>query len=90
MIRTIKVLFCDNEHGAGDVTFPDLRQDIDPDYFVNRAPSIKVLREQAGAAGWRYYKGTDYCDGCAEDCAPEPKRRRADLGGSLITHGGLK
>jgi hypothetical protein len=87
LIRTIKVLFCDNEHGAGDVTFPSLRSDIDPDYFVNKAPSLKQLREQARAAGWRYYRGSDYCEQCAEDCAPAPKRRRAELSGDLFEGG---
>jgi|ERR1700690_1483909 len=24
MIRTAKIIFCDNEHGTGDVTFPDI------------------------------------------------------------------
>ena len=64
MIRTIKVLFCDEDHGTGDRTFPDL-MDIDTRMFIDRQPTTRQLRKLAKAAGWRCEKGADYCETCS-------------------------
>jgi glycine/D-amino acid oxidase-like deaminating enzyme len=67
VIRTLKVLFCDNEHGCGDVTFPDAHH-IDPDTILNHtAATTKGLRRQARKAGWKRIQGADYCPVCV-DC----------------------
>jgi len=65
MIRSAKVLFCDNEHGAGDVTFP-LLADLDERSFVEPM-NIRQLRAEAKKAGWKYKSKRDWCDACAED-----------------------
>lgn len=64
MIRTMKVLFCDNEHGTGDVTFPDLH-DVDAPDVIN-SPTFRELRKRARAAGWKQHNGADYCPDCVE------------------------
>lgn len=62
MIRKTAVLFCDNEHGNGDVTFPDI-DDLRSEHFV--APRTTAqLRKEARKAGWRRVDGVDYCDAC--------------------------
>lgn len=68
MIRTAKILFCDNEHGTGDVSFPDLlscRGEELAQHFINFTDS-KRLRKQAKAQGWSYVDGIDYCQMCTE------------------------
>jgi hypothetical protein len=55
MIRTAKLIFCDNEHGMGDVTYPDLFD-----------PTLKQLRKDAKQAGWSRHAGADYCQQCTE------------------------
>lgn len=67
MIRTVRFLFCDNEHGVGDVTFP-APHEVDPQTIVNHPKSAKRLREGARAAGWRRHNGADYCPDCVECC----------------------
>jgi hypothetical protein len=64
MIRTLKVLFCDNEHGRGDVTLPDLRYDVEPLDLIN-AETVPQLRKRARALGWVHHNGADYCPDCA-------------------------
>ncbi len=64
MIRTAKVLFCDNEHGAGDVTYPDLERLNERDFIQPRG--IRTLRAEAKKAGWSRHNGADYCDICTE------------------------
>lgn len=64
MIRTAKVIFCDNEHGTGEVTYPDMSE-ITDQVFVAGIP-IPALRKQAKAAGWTRHNGADYCPGCSE------------------------
>ena len=60
MIRTVKVLYCENEHGTGDVTFPALGE-LDPMQDVTAV----TLRRNARAAGWIRTHNADYCDVCA-------------------------
>jgi len=64
MIRPMRVLFCDNDHGCGDVIFPDV-QSLAPADIIN-APTSAHLRKAARADGWRRVKGCDYCPGCSE------------------------
>jgi hypothetical protein len=64
VIRSFKVLFCDNEHGTGDVMFPeDLVEDIRN--FVE-ARTATQLRRDAKKAGWSKVGRADYCPGCTE------------------------
>lgn len=68
MIRTTKVIFCDNEHGFGDVTFPPLDRDISSlqqEYIASRR--IGQLRKEAKNEGWGRVNGGDYCPQCMED-----------------------
>lgn len=64
MIRTIKVLVCDEEHGIGDQTFPRL-SDLEPNDFVNGVLTTPALRKRAKAAGWTFSGGHDWCDQCS-------------------------
>lgn len=67
MIRTAKVIFCDNEHGGGDVTFPDFDRrafDLQQD-FINPV-SVAGLRRQAKKEGWGRVNGGDYCPTCMD------------------------
>lgn len=61
MIRKGIQIYCDNEHGTGDVTFPD---DGIFDPFKNT--SAVTIRRAARLAGWRRIMGADYCPGCIE------------------------
>lgn len=66
--RTCGVIFCENEHGTGEVTFPDLEQMSAYDLqqrFVN-SPTQAQTRREAKAAGWRRIYGADYCPACVE------------------------
>jgi len=72
MIRTAKVLYCEEEHGVGDITFPALG-DVDPMRDVNAVE----LRRRAKAAGWVRVHGADYCDGCAANISPKTGKGRA-------------
>lgn len=67
MIREAKVIFCDNEHGTGDVTFPSL--DREPGVLAGEyvAPQrVSDLRKAAKKQGWGRVQGGDYCPGCME------------------------
>jgi hypothetical protein len=64
MIRTAKLLFCSEDHGSGDQTFPCIA-DLDTDSFI-RPASTRELRSQARTAGWRCIKGRDFCESCVE------------------------
>lgn len=68
MVRTAKVLFCDNEHGTGDVSFPDLVRSPGEDlaqHFISYVDARK-LRQEAKKNGWSYIDGHDYCAMCTE------------------------
>lgn len=56
MIRKCQLLFCDNEHGTGEVTFPDVAA-MGPDEFYRvfveeKALTIRSLRQLAKENGW--------------------------------------
>lgn len=68
MINKCLLLFCDNEHGFGDTTFPDVDG---MDTFALKQTFIKGntardLRQQAKKAGWGHVNGGDYCPACME------------------------
>jgi hypothetical protein len=63
------VIFCENEHGCGDVTFPNLEQMSVYELqqrFVN-SPTEGQTRREAKASGWRRVNGADYCPQCVEN-----------------------
>lgn len=62
MLRTGKRIYCDNEHGCGEVTFPDDAEHVD---FIN-GTRAQTLRTLAKAAGWTITKTHDLCPGCSE------------------------
>lgn len=68
MIRKCVLLFCDNEHGNGEVTFPDVGimtvGDIQSELVKERP--LKQLRKDAKLAGWGRINGGDYCPACME------------------------
>ncbi len=68
MIRKAIIIFCENEHGFGEATFPDLKNENDAsivDLFIN-PPSVSTLRKNAKLAGWGRVYGADYCPSCME------------------------
>lgn len=64
MIRTSRILFCDQEHGTGEQTFPSLRDLSEQDFI--RDLTAKQLRAEAKKAGWSHVDGHDYCGMCTE------------------------
>jgi hypothetical protein len=68
MIRKCSILFCDNDHGSGDVTFPDVAS-MDAyeiqQMFINE-PTLEISRRNAKQAGWGRVNGADYCPMCLE------------------------
>lgn len=64
MVRKFHVLYCEEEHGIGDVTFPEFYTLHVRDF--DRYTSATTTRRLAKAAGWKRIKGADYCPDCAE------------------------
>ena len=67
MILKANILFCDNEHGNGDVTFPDLKMsepDLIQAFLVDTV--ARSVRRAAKAKGWGRVNGGDYCPVCME------------------------
>jgi hypothetical protein len=69
MHRKCGVIFCENEHGCGDVTFPDLdaMSIFDLQQRFIEAPSERQTRQEARAAGWGRVNKADYCAQCMEN-----------------------
>lgn len=68
MIRAARFLYCDNEHGVGNISFPDLDSMTDQqrdEHFIN-PPTAAQLRKSAKKAGWSRCAGGDYCEMCTE------------------------
>ncbi len=73
MIRSARLIFCDNEHGSGDVTFPDIYGETSHEtcqHFISPA-TAKILRKAAKQEGWGVINGADYCPGCMESMKTE-------------------
>lgn len=68
MIKKAHLLFCDNEHGTGDVTFPDVKSldgyDIQQQFI--QGITVGSLRAAAKQSGWGRVEGGDYCPNCME------------------------
>ena len=68
MINNARILFCDNEHGTGDVCFPDIDKmdGFDIKQVLIKGNTAKELRKEAKKAGWGKINGGDYCPACME------------------------
>jgi hypothetical protein len=68
MTRKCVILFCENEHGNGDKTFPDLdsmtTEAIQQAFIIAR--SVGSLRRDAKKEGWGRVNGGDFCPSCME------------------------
>jgi hypothetical protein len=66
MIRKALVIFCDNEHGTGDVCFPDLTllEGFEIQQKLIDGNTVRSVRKAAKAAGWGRVNGVDYCPQC--------------------------
>lgn len=66
MIRKAQVIFCDNEHGTGDVCFPDLTAfgPFEIQQMMIEWNDVRAIRREAKAAGWGRVNGGDYCPAC--------------------------
>ena len=68
MINKCNIIFCDNEHGVGDICFPDI--DGMDGYSIKqlfiKGNTARELRAEAKKAGWGRVNGGDYCPGCME------------------------
>lgn len=71
MTRKAHLLFCDNEHGTGDVTFPDVKtasgEDGQQHFMLGHTQ--RELRAAAKQAGWGRHAGADYCPNCMASLA---------------------
>lgn len=68
MICRAAVLICDNEHGSGDVVFPDLTrlEGFELSQHFAQAWTAAELRRRAKEQGWGRADGVDYCPACLE------------------------
>lgn len=66
MIQKAQLLYCDNEHGTGDVVFPDLTtmDGYDIRQVFIEGNNVRSLRAAAKKLGWGRVNGGDYCPGC--------------------------
>lgn len=72
MIRKAQVIFCDNEHGTGDVCFPDFTS-FDASEIQQAlidGADVRRVRREAKLAGWGRVNGGDYCPGCMANTEP--------------------
>lgn len=73
MIRKATLIFCDNEHGMGDITFPEINDLVEDFQNFIEQRSAKQLRKDAKIAGWAILKKGDYCPACKADVTGEPE-----------------
>jgi hypothetical protein len=68
VIRKTHIIFCDNEHGTGDVMFPDLTRLSGFEFAqeVIDGNDARSVRRAAKAKGWGHYRNGDYCPDCME------------------------
>ena len=64
MILLTKIVCCENEHGTGDVTFPEIAELTVSDF--GERTLLTVLRKRAKEVGWGRVNGADYCPACME------------------------
>lgn len=66
MIRKAQILFCDNDHGIGDVSFPDITvlSGFEFQQALIEGNDVRSVRRAAKAAGWGRVNGGDYCPYC--------------------------
>ena len=72
MICRTSLIFCDNEHGTGDVCFPDVygMSGYEVGQLFTEPKTGAELRKLAKAEGWGRINGGDYCPSCM-DCMKE-------------------
>ena len=75
MVRKAVQLYCDNEHGVGDVIFPD------EGIFDYANHTAEHIRREARKAGWRRVQGADYCPTCV-DLMKEERQEQRRLAGA--------
>jgi len=68
VINKCSILFCDNEHGNGDVCFPDLAtlDGFSIKQIFIKGNDSRLLRADAKKVGWGRVNGGDYCPDCME------------------------
>lgn len=68
MIHKFNILFCENEHGTGDVVFPDLTTlgGFEFSQEAGKGLSVSDVRREAKKQGWGRVNGGDYCPTCME------------------------
>ncbi len=68
MTRKTTILFCENDHGTGDVCFPDVdgMDAFEVKQLFIEPGTNKSLRLAAKQAGWGRVNRADYCPGCME------------------------
>lgn len=68
MIQKLNFIFCENEHGTGDVCFPDVcrldGRDLQQEIVAGN--TVSELRRAAKKAGWGRVNGGDFCPSCME------------------------
>lgn len=66
MILKANLLFCENEHGTGDVVFPDMTSlsgfEIQQAFITGN--NVRSVRSAAKKLGWGRVNGADYCPAC--------------------------
>ena len=67
-IRRAMALYCDEEHGIGDVVFPaaDSANAYSSDAKFDPDLTAVKLRRLARAEGWRRFQNVDYCPSCVQ------------------------
>lgn len=73
MILKCYVLFCENEHGTGDVCWPDVTtlDGFDIQQMFIKGNTIGRVRREAKKAGWGRINGADYCPACMDSMRAE-------------------
>lgn len=77
MIRSARMIFCDQEHGVSEMTYPSIIDLSETDFVETRTAA--QLRRAAKKAGWSHVHGHDYCELCTEGAAEERERGREVL-----------
>jgi hypothetical protein len=69
MIYKAPFIFCENEHGTGDVCFPDVGSTVSEDdlkQLIITQHTVGSIRRLAKQQGWGRVNGGDYCPHCME------------------------